>query len=159
MLLIIKKTYYVEQILIYISKIIEYFGIEKIKLKNDKQLSTTINKRKTKGKNKRKNTATVNIKVNQSNIIKGIFKELLKDIIWGTLKLQQMEIFIDEYVKIIKNETNRSFVRESNQPFKKWYVKKYHEQYKNKEILNAIETDTTNNLHKNLKVKCKNVKM
>ena len=62
---------------------------------------------------------------------------------------------MDTYIILIKNEKDRQFKRISLIPFTKWYVKKYHESYKNEKIIKAIECNKVNELNKNLKMKSK----
>ncbi len=107
----------------------------------------SLNKSKNKDKNK--------YKLNESLLIKGIFDQLLLDIINGNLTSTKIKNFIDTYCIHIKNELNRTFERKSLIPFTKWYVKKYHSVYKYTKILESLIDGNINNLNKNLKSKAK----
>lgn len=86
-------------------------------------------------------------------MIEGVFENLLTEIINGQLTKQIIEKFINCYCKIIKNENNRSFERISLQPFTKWYIKKYLNDYKYCKILEALHNNNYEELNKNLKTK------
>ncbi len=112
-----------------------------------KNICMSLNKSKNKDKNK--------YKLNESLLIKGIFDQLLLDIINGNLTSTKIKNFIDTYCIHIKNELNRTFERKSLIPFTKWYVKKYHSVYKYTKILESLIDGNINNLNKNLKSKAK----
>ena len=61
---------------------------------------------------------------------------------------------MDNYIIVVKNELNRQFPRICKCPFKKWYVKFYHEVYKYDKICKGC-----NELDKNLKLKTQNIKV
>jgi len=130
-----KKTILVEMIIIYLCKI-----IKKIFLKNNK-ISTKIKRRKT------NNYVDVSVNINESNLISGFFAKLLNRTLNGTLNN-----FMNSYIVVVKNELNRHFPRMCKCPFKKWYVKFYHEVYKYNKISKGC-----NELDKNLKLKSKNI--
>jgi hypothetical protein len=140
------KSIYCELSLCYISKILEniYLKTQKysniIKKKNGKKVKCAIT-------------------VNKTNIIKGIYDNLLVDIIQGNLTVDKLNKFCNSYIIIIKNEPNRAFSRKSKIPFSKWYVKQYHEKYDYDTIIEALINDDKQNLNKNLKVKGKHVKI
>ena len=136
------KTIICQSIIIYISQLLKKYFIENNKIK----LKITINK-------KNNTITTCKIKINESLLIEGIFENLLLEIIKGQLNKQLIENFINCYCKIIKNENNRSFERISLQPFTKWYIKKYLNDYKYCKILEAIHNNNYNELNKNLKTK------
>ena len=129
-------------IIVYISQLLKKYFIEN----NKSKLKTLINKKNNK-------ISTCKIKINESLLIKGIFNNLLIDIIKGTLNIEILQKFINCYCKIIKNEENRHFERISLQPFTKWYVKKYLNEYKYKKIFEAILNNNIEDLNKNLKSK------
>lgn len=106
-------------------------------------------------KNIIKNNDTLTTKINDSLLIKGIFENLLNDIINSNLTPTIIKNFINVYCIPIKNKLNRSFERKSLIPFTKWYVKKYHESYKYTKIVEALIDDNINDLNKNLKYKAK----
>ena len=72
-------------------------------------------------------------------IINGIYDKLLNDLINAELNVNIMENFIKSYVVIVKNAPNRHFSRKCKCPFKKWYVKMYHEIYKYDKIKNTSD--------------------
>ena len=74
------------------------------------------------------------IKINES-IFSSIYDELLNYILSGSLTDELFEKLMKYYVKIIKNETGRSFERVSKMPFSKWYIKKYSDKSKYQRIL------------------------
>jgi hypothetical protein len=136
------KTITSQLIIIYISQILKKYFIEN----NKNKFKTSINK-------KNNTITTCKIKINESLLIEGIFENLLIDIINGKLNIQLIEKFINCYCKIIKNENNRSFERISLQPFTKWYIKKYLNDYKYCKILEALHNNNYEELNKNLKTK------
>lgn len=121
-----KKMYICELIITYIAKIVEKYYINKFK----------------------NNTK---VKINKSNLIRGIFSSLLYDIIYEKLTDDKLDQFCRSYIKIIINTNNRSFPRTSKTPFTKWYVKGYSNQTKYMSIIDAIINNTVNELNKNLK--------
>lgn len=129
-----------QQIIIYIAQLFENNFLDKSKIKKN------INK-------KNKEVTTCKIKINKSLLIKGIFENLLLEIIEGKLTETILENFIGSFCKIIKNENNRSFERISLIPFTKWYVKKYLNEYKYLKISEALGIGDINVLNKNLKSK------
>ena len=136
------KTITCQLIIIYISQLLKKYFIENNKVKLKKSI------------NKKNNTITTcKIKINESLLIEGIFDNLLLEIIKGQLNKQLIENFINCYCKIIKNENNRSFERISLQPFTKWYIKKYLNDYKYCKILEALHNNDYKELNKNLKTK------
>jgi len=139
------KLILAELILIYVSKILKYLYIKNKIITNNKI------KRKT------KDNIEVNISVNESNIIKGIYNSLLKYLIYGELDLNKIHKFMESYIVIIKNEKDRNFPRICRLPFRKWYVKMYHDIYKFSKIKQKINNDKINELHPNLKTKMKNL--
>jgi len=136
------KTITCQLIIIYISQLLKKYFIEN----NKSKLKTSINK-------KNNTVTTCKIKINESLLIGGIFEDLLIDIINGKLNIQLIEKFINCYCRIIKNENNRSFERLSLQPFTKWYIKKYLNEYKYCKILEALHNNNYEELNKNLKTK------
>ncbi len=85
-------------------------------------------------------------------LIKGIYKELLYNIINDILTEEKLNSFIKSYIIIVKNETDREFPRFSKTPFTKWYVKGYSKNSEIVKILNAMDNDTVEQLNKNLKI-------
>lgn len=71
------------------------------------------------------NNKKEDIKINESLLIKGIFENLLDDIINATLTYSKIKSFIKSYCIPIKNELNRNFERISLIPFTKWYIFNY----------------------------------
>lgn len=128
-----KRLYKCELIITYILKIIEHFYI--------KNMHTKI----------KVNDASYTIKINKTNIIKGIYEYLLYDVLNGKLTIEQINNFCKTHMILRKNKLNRHFPRICNIPFSKWYVKDYSESSKYTRIIDAIKNDTTNKLHSNLK--------
>jgi len=100
------------------------------------------------------NKNTLNI--NESNIIRGIFDNLLDYILESSLTVDILSNFIDSYCVTVNNESNRKFPRTCKCPFKKWYIKMYHEISKYTRINKNIKENTEDKLDKNLKFKSKN---
>ena len=95
--------------------------------------------------------------INKTNLIKGIFDILLKEIINNTLSEDILYHFCKSYIKKLYNKSNRSFPRVSKTPFKKWYIKGYTINANFNEIINAILTKQIDKLNKNLKLLCKRI--
>ncbi|AYV77649.1 MAG: IS4 family transposase [Dasosvirus sp.] len=137
-----RKLYICELIISYIVKIIEHLCMK------DKKFDTT-----------RINSGVeCTVKINKSNLIKGIVKFLIPDLLKGSVNETYMKQFITSYVTIIKNEVNRSFPRISKTPFTKWYVKGYSDSTKFAKIIDAIINGTVEDLHSNLKSIAKKIK-
>jgi len=134
-----KKLYICELVIVYITKILENYY-----WKNNKK-NNIIKKRNG-------NNVTCEENVNKSNIIKGLFNTLLRNIIYGDIDIQKLNSFCNTYIVTFKNELNRSFPRNSKTPFTKWYIKSYSEMTKYSKIIEAIKNKTVNQLNKNLKV-------
>lgn len=139
-----KKLIYCELIILYIVRLINY--IHSKSFKNNKIINKRNNKK-----------VSCSFTFNESNVIDGIYKHLLKDIIYGTLTTKKLIFFAKTYFVYIKNETDRTFERISKIPFKKWYVKKYLNKYKYEKIIDAIENNKLDDLNKNLKMKAKKI--
>jgi len=90
-----------ELIIIYIAKIIEKDNMNKNKNKNNK------------------------IKINESQLTNGIFKDILYDLVNNKLTNDKYNQFCRTYIKLINNKKDRSYPRTSKKPFSKWYVKGY----------------------------------
>jgi DDE family transposase len=132
-----EKIYLCELILTYIIKIIEYDYS-----KNNKDYNIDEN---------------INITINKSNLIKGIFKSFLYDILNDLLDTKKISRFYKSYVLLVKNKKGRSFPRRSKLPFTKWYVKYYSETTKYKRIKKALDANNIDELNKNLKTIAKNI--
>jgi hypothetical protein len=72
------------------------------------------------------------IKLNENLIISGIKDIIIKDVIKSSVTLEKINNFFKSHFIFHQNKTNRSHPRVSKIPFTKWYVKKYHELYKQK---------------------------
>lgn len=126
-----QKMYIIEQIIMYLIKLIEEFITNK---KANKKLNN------------------YSYKINYSNLIKGIFDYLIWEIINGKLNKHKLDVFCKNYIKIIQNKKDRSFPRISKTPFTKWYIKSYSNLTKYFKIIKAISDDDTDSLNKNLKI-------
>jgi hypothetical protein len=133
------KLMYCELILCYILKL-----VSKIYLKTKDHSNS---KKKKNGK-----TVKCKIRINNTNIINGIYGCLLNDIINSTLTVDKLNKFCKSYIIIVKNDPDRSFPRISKLPFSKWYVKKYHENHKYLKIVKKITDESIDDLNKNLKL-------
>lgn len=142
------KLKFISLIMTYITKIIVYQGLEK----NYKKIDKNIRKRNREKKE-------INIKINNSNLISGIYDKLLKKILTGNLDEITLNKYIKTYIIICKNEKGRNYVRKSLLPFSKWYVKMYHNIYEYEKIVNALEMNKIEELNKNLKSKSKRIKV
>jgi hypothetical protein len=111
--------------------------------------------RKKNGKATQKVIAIVNI--NKTNIIKGIFKDFLYELLSGVLSVSDYENFCKAYIIQTKNEKDRLLPRYAKTPFKKWYVKGYSEITKYSRIVRAIINKTIDKLDKNLKMLAKRI--
>jgi hypothetical protein len=115
-----------------------------------------------KKQNKNKNNLLNLIKelkyVNYSLFLQAIYDKILIDLVCGKLKKARLINFLKSYVDINKNKLNRKFPRVSLLPFSKWYVKKYHKSYNWSKIINAIKSNTIDDLNKNLKSKANKIK-
>lgn len=142
-----KKMYLCELILVYISKLIELYYWKKEKQKP----STSLNK-----KNGTKKECT--IRINCTNLMKGLFNDLLYDIILNNnISADKLDKFKKSYIKILKNEKGRNFPRTSKKPHSKWHLKSYSSNSQLKKIIKMMIANKINTLNKNLKVKAKRV--
>ena len=71
-------------------------------------------------------------KLNENLILSGIKDVMIKDIINSSLNLNNLNDLFKTHFIEHQNQANRSNPRVSKIPFTKWYVKKYHELYKEK---------------------------
>ena len=131
-------------------KLIEYDYLQK-----KANCNNTIKKYNKKTKKNTKVKALV--KINKTNVIKGIFEVVLPKLIKGTLTNNDYNKFNKSYVVLIKNEKDRTFPRFAITPFKKWYIKGYSDITKYSRIVNAINNKKVNKLDKNLKVLAKKI--
>jgi hypothetical protein len=96
--------------------------------------------------------------LNYSLLIKALYEKILFKIVCCDIKKKELIYFLKCYISVFKNASNRKFPRISLLPFSKWYVKKYHKSYNWSKIINAINTNTIDNLNKNLKTKANKIK-
>lgn len=141
-----KKLIAIELILTYFVKIIKHYYLSTLKNNNVR----------TKRNNE---TVPISINVNESNIVIGIYDKLINPLLEGKLTLTIMNNFINSYLTPVTNELNRSFQRKCKIPFKKWYIKMYHDIYKYKKIKDCLNSNDLSKLDKNLKLKATNVKI
>jgi hypothetical protein len=141
-----RRTYVCEMILVYIINIIKCCYIKT----NNIDLSSIPIKKKNKC------NQIIIRKINKTNLTKGLFSELLYDIIKGSLTDQQLNTFCNSYIKICENTSDRHFPRTSKKPFSKWYLKGYSINSKIIKIIDAIinnRLDTLNNNEKTIATK------
>lgn len=141
-----KKLIAIELILTYLVKIIKSHYL------------STINKSNKRTKKDGKEVTITNT-VNETNIVNGIYDKLIDPLIEGRLTKHILNKFIECYLVDVNNEINRTFQRKCKIPFKKWYIKMYHDIYKYKKIKKYLETDDLNKLDKNLKLIASNIKI
>jgi hypothetical protein len=143
----IKKMYLCELILVYITKLIELYYWKKEKSKP----TTILNK-------KNGTEIECTIKINYTNLMKGLFNDLLYDIILNNnISADKLDKFKKSYIKILKNEKGRNFPRTSKKPHSKWHLKSYSSNSQLKKIIKMIISNKINKLNKNLKVKAKRI--
>lgn len=83
-------------------------------------------------KTEKKDSKDKIFKLNENLILSGIKDVIIKDIINSSLNFKNLDDLFKTYFIEHQNQTNRSNPRVSKIPFTKWYVKKYHELYKEK---------------------------
>jgi len=137
-----KKLIYCNLIITYLSSILENMYMK----------TKIINKIKKDRNNKCKKCT---VKINKSNLIKGIYNSILEKLIKSKLNVNIISLFMKTNIILVKNEIGRSYNRESRISFTKWYVKKYHGIYKYTKIIETIKNNTEEELNKNLKTKSK----
>ncbi len=96
------------------------------------------------------------VKLNNTQLIKIIFNNLLKTILKGEMD----NIFINKIsigINIITNEPNRFFPRNSKKSFSKRYVKSYSLSSEIKKIIDSLLNISKKELHPNLKSKAKKI--
>jgi len=137
-----KKSIYCNLIITYFASILEKLYMKHQNIDNIKKTKNNLEKKCT-------------VKINKSNLIKGIYDLMLIKLIEGKLNMKNIKVFMKTNMILIKNEINRSYDRESRITFTKWYVKKYHGKYKYTKIISSIISNTQEELNKNLKTKAK----
>jgi hypothetical protein len=96
--------------------------------------------------------------INYSLLIQGLYNDILIKLVCGNVKTTELNTFLKCFIMTCKNKSGRKFPRISLTPFSKWYVKKYHKSYNWSKIINAIKTNTLEELNKNLKSKATKIK-
>ena len=126
-----KKMYICEQIIMYVSKIIEkeYYKRNKIKKETDKYT----------------------YKINKTLLINSLYDNFLYKLLKNEITDEYFNIFCKRYIIILQNKKGRSFPRMAKRSFCKWYVKGYSNQTKLTRILTAIFTNSIDKLDKNMK--------
>jgi hypothetical protein len=143
-----KKMYICELIIINIVKLFELYHWNR----NNKPTVVRIKKKKS----KYIEFGICTVKINKSNMIKGVYG-ILFDILCGHMNDKKIDSFCKTNILIVKNESGRHYPRTSNIPFTKWYIKMYSDMAKFKKIINAIQNDTVDELNKNLKLIAKKI--
>lgn len=136
-----KKLILIELILTYLCKILKFHYMK------DNKKSSCIIKRKT------KEIIETKFNINETNLLGGIYDKILKDLLYGKLKESTLVNLMQSYIVDVKNEPNRQFPRICKCPFKKWYVKMYHDFYKYDKINKKLNGESSDELDKNLKLK------
>jgi hypothetical protein len=98
-----------------------------------------------------------NVKINESNLVRGVYCDMLYDLLKGTFDNAKCKRFCNSYIKKIYNKKGRSFPRTAKKPFTKWYVKGYSIHSQMVRIINAILEGLVDKLPKNLKTKAQRV--
>lgn len=124
-----EKIYYCIQIILFICKSIERIYTTYLFLQNNK-----------------------NKKMNQTDVINGVYYNLLKPIINCKLTTKDLELFFNNYCGYVNSEKGRHFKRKSIKPFTKGYVKFYSNKSFYQRILHAILHNTIDKLNKNAKL-------
>ena len=73
--------------------------------------------------------------INRSNLMVGIYKELIMNMIYKRTTRKYIDHFIKSYIVIHNSVKGRSFERTSKTPFTKWYIKRYFKKYAKIELL------------------------
>lgn len=140
-----QKSYICELILVYLMKLIEHYYF------NNKECNKM-------NIYKEADTEYI-IKINESNLMNGVFRSLLYNIFNNNFDKSKIDNFCNSYIVLVKNKKNRSFPRISKQPYSKWQIKGHTVATKYVKIIEAIENNTVNELHKNLKTLAKKIKL
>lgn len=135
--LALKKMCICEQIITYIAKLIEKYYTNKFSIKKQK--------------------GSIYYKINRSNLINGIFDNILHKVLNNKLTAQSLNKFCRTYIRVIQNKRDRTFPRTSKTPFSKWYIKGYSNITKYMRIINAITNNSIDSLNKNLKMIAKRI--
>lgn len=131
-----QKMYICELIITYIAKIIETYYRKKYTIRKKEGYT---------------------FKINKSNLIDGIFDSIIYYILENKLTNQKLNIFCNNYIKIIQNKNDRTYPRTAKKPFTKWYIKGYSELTKYMKIIKAIINNKIDELNKNLKTIAKKI--
>jgi hypothetical protein len=102
------------------------------------------------------NTYEAKVTINFNHFYEKFSGEVLIDLIDGNLSEDHIKI-LNKAVKVSKDKKNRKYKRKSFIPFTKWYIKMYHKIYQDKKIYEAIISNTTEQLNKNLKTKAEQI--
>jgi hypothetical protein len=91
-------------------------------------------------KKKRSNLEKVcTIKINKSNLVKGIYDLMLIKLIESKLNAENIKVFMKTNIILIKNEINRSYDRESRIAFtKRLNLLSYESKFKLKNIIKIL---------------------
>ena len=95
------------------------------------------------------------IKINKTEVIKGLFK-IIPKIIYSNIKNDDLQIFYSIYIHFNYTIKNSHNPRVSKIPFTKWYIKEYYSKYDIEKIFEAYNSDNKTKINKNLKTKLKN---
>lgn len=148
------KNIYAELTIILIKNMLIKFLEKREKLKN---ISIHV-------KNKDGKILLLKKSINETLLLSGIIDELINDMFDGKLTDFKLKSFISTHIITQINEQDRSFIRKSKRSFTKWYVKQYHEVYKQKKkiydnLLKNNEIDSNTKLKiKEMKIKIKQAK-
>ena len=96
------------------------------------------------------------VTINFNHFYKKFSDDVIINLIDGNLSDKHIKI-LNKAIKVNKDKKNRKYKRKSLIPFTKWYVKMYHKMYQDKKIYEAIISETTDKLNKNLKLRAEQI--
>lgn len=143
--------------MIMISKLFDKFMISN-ELKNKINMNNE-NMKKKKENNKNKLSHKILIKPNHSLFLRGIYDQIIRKILNGTLTNEFLKVFGKNYVRIQYYKKNRMFPRSSKTAYTKWYNKGYGAACAIKKILIAILNDEVDGLDKNKKSRSQKIRI
>jgi len=99
-----------------------------------------------------------NCKYNNTLIITGL-KKIINSLIKSKTYNNILLLYCKNYIKFNYSIKDISNSRVSKTPFNKWYVKSYSDFYKYSKIIEALRTNDSSGLNKNLKLELKKCKI
>lgn len=142
-----KKSYLSAMIVTYIMRIIEIDYWNKNKVTPGNLVIKSYDKEK-----KTYTAFTSTVKINDSHLIRSIFKEILIKLVHGTLTYGEYDEFCTKNILIVKNKTGRHFKRYAKSCYKKWHMKGRANLAMIVKVINAHLSKNTDKLSKDLKI-------